>query len=272
MDVGSAHPWELEQRDAFRARFGEDVDAFDATRPVAPGVVFDDLVRLAELRSGSAVLEIGPGTGQATRRLAERGLHVLALEIDSRLAERATRNLSQFPDLGILTASFEEWDPSGALFDAVFACNSFHWVDPDAAFVKAAAVLRPAGHLAVLSTPVVVPEHASRFWWDVQDDWSAVGAARVDPATKHPDLIGDHGSAAEASGLFRSATVTRHPFEVSLTADQYVANLSTQSGVKQLTAHAQGELLARVKRRIEHEAERLTVHHLATLTVASRVQ
>jgi SAM-dependent methyltransferase len=122
-------------------------------------------MRLSGLGPGSTIVEIGPGTGQATRPLAERGLRVLALEIDPRLADRARRNLAAFPDVSVRTTSFEAWDPGTATFDVVFACNSFHWVDPDIRFAKAAMVLNPQGHLVVVSTPVVVPEGASQFWW-----------------------------------------------------------------------------------------------------------
>jgi SAM-dependent methyltransferase len=134
-------PWETDQRDAFRGRVGEGPDAYDRTRPVAPDSLFDDIVQLAGLKPGSMVVEIGPGTGQATRRLAERGLRILALEIDPRLAARARHNLGAFPDVSARTTSFEAWHLGEATFDVVFACNSFHWVDPDIGFVKAAAVL-----------------------------------------------------------------------------------------------------------------------------------
>jgi SAM-dependent methyltransferase len=272
VDVGTtpAQPWETGQRDAFRVRFGEDADAYDRTRPVAPDSVFEEAVRLAGLRPGSTVVEVGPGTGQATRPLAERGLRVLALEIDPRLADRARHDLVGFPHVSVRTTSFEGWDPHDETFDAVFACNSFHWVEAEVRFVKAAAVLKPHGHLVVVSTPVVVPEGASRFWWDVQDDWVAVGAERVDPATKHPDLVGDLGSAVRASGLFEEPVVTRRRFDISLTAEEYATNLSTQSGVKELRPEAQAELVERVRRRVDARGGRLTVHHLAVLTVASR--
>jgi SAM-dependent methyltransferase len=258
------------QREIFRARFGEDPDAYDRTRPVAPDGVFDDIVRLARLRAGSTVVEIGPGTGQATRPLAERGLRVLALEIDPRLAARASQNVAGLPNVSVRATSFEAWRPGDSSFDAVVACNSFHWVDPDVRFVKAAAVLKPDGHLVVVSTPVVVPDGASRFWWDVQDDWAAVGAQRVDPATKHPDLVDDPGSVVRASGLFEEPTAARHHFEFSLTAQEYAINLSTQSGVKELPAEAQAELLERIRRRIEAHGGTLTIHHLAVVTVAKR--
>jgi SAM-dependent methyltransferase len=263
-------PWESANRDLFRATFDEDPDAFDRTRPVAPPIVFDDVARLARLTRGSAVLEIGPGTGQATRPLAARGFRVTALELGPALAERARHNLAAFAGVDVVTTSFEAWDPGGAQFDSVFACNSFHWIDPDVRFVKTAALLAPAGHLVVLSTPWVVPDDADRFWWDVQDDYMAIGAERVDPATKHPDRIGDLGRAVSDSGLFEDPTIRRHRFDVTFTADDYAANLSTQSGTKQFTPDARAQLIARVKRRIEGRGGTVTAHLLAVLTVAQR--
>ena len=43
----------------------------------------------------------------------------------------------------------------------------------------------------LLATPWVVPDDAERFWWDVQDDYVAVGGVRVDPAQSHPDRVVD---------------------------------------------------------------------------------
>jgi len=263
-------PWETGQRDAFRVRFDEDPDAYNRTRPVAPDSVFDDTMQLAGLHPGSTVLEIGPGTGQATRPLARRGTRILALELGPQLARRAHQNLAGFPDVTVRATTFEAWDPGDATFDAVFACNSLHWIEPDIRFVKTAAVLKPHGHLVVVSTPVVVPEDASQFWWDIQDDWVAVGAERVDPATKHPDLVDDLGSAVRASELFEEPTVTRHRFGISLTAEEYASNLSTQSGVKELPPEARAELVERARRRVEAHGGTLNVHHLAVLTVAKR--
>src|SRR4029453_12207386 len=116
-------PWETRAREGCRAGFDDDADAYDRTRPVAPSEVFDELVALAGLAPGSSVVEIGPGTGQATRPLAERGLRIVALELGPRLADRARRNLAPFPAVEVVTTSFEAWDPAAARFDAVVACN-----------------------------------------------------------------------------------------------------------------------------------------------------
>lgn len=262
--------WETDQRESLRATFDEDAEAYERSRPVAPEVVFDEALNLASLRSGSSVVEIGPGTGQATRRLADRGLEVVAIELGRHLAGRARKNLAQFSHVTVVTSSFEAWDPLGQRFDAVFACNSFHWVDPAVRFVKAAEVLSPGGHLVVLSTPWVIPEGADEFWWEVQDDWEAVGAQRIDPATKRPELILDLAPAVRASRLFEEPIITRHLFDVTFSADEYATNLSTQSAVKELPGTSQAELVERVRRRIEQRGGHVTAHLLATLTVATR--
>jgi SAM-dependent methyltransferase len=262
-------PWEsTEERLHFRTTFDEDAEAYDRSRPVCPPQVFDDVVVLAGLGRGSKVVEIGPGTGQATRPLAERGIDVLGLELGPAMADRARRNLVVLPGVEIVTTTFEAWDAGGRRFDAVFSCNAFHWIDPELRFAKSAAMLRPGGHLVLVSTPWVVPTDAERFWWDVQDDFFAVGAEREDPATKHPDLARDSSASLVRSGLFHDPIQRRYPFDVEFTADAYVDNLSTQSGMKRFEPDARRELFRRVHDRITGNGGTVRAHLLALLTIA----
>jgi hypothetical protein len=69
--------------------------------------------------------------------------------------------------------------------------------------------------------------------------------------------------------LFDEPAVTRHPFDVTFTAEDHVANLATQSGVKELPTEAQAELLERIHRRVTTQGGTLTVHHLAVVTIAT---
>ena len=99
------------KRHVLRATFDDGAEGYDDARPVAPPEVFDDLVALAGLEPGARVLEIGCGTGQATLPLAERGFSILAVELGANLAELARRKLAAYPEVEIVTSSFEEWDP-----------------------------------------------------------------------------------------------------------------------------------------------------------------
>jgi 16S rRNA (adenine1518-N6/adenine1519-N6)-dimethyltransferase len=57
------------------------------------------IVRVADVAPEDVVLEVGPGIGSLTLALLETGSHVVAVEIDPRLAERLPRTVAEFaPD------------------------------------------------------------------------------------------------------------------------------------------------------------------------------
>ena len=58
---------------------------YDRLRPSPPAAFVDDLVALAPKR----VLDIGCGTGKVAKALAARGLSVLGVELDPRMAALA---------------------------------------------------------------------------------------------------------------------------------------------------------------------------------------
>jgi SAM-dependent methyltransferase len=139
-------------RERLRSTFDQAAELYDRARPRYPAGLFDDLAELAGIGPGSSVLEIGPGTGQATVALAERGCRVVAVELGAALAAVARRNLARFPAVEVVTAPFEDWPLPEEPFDLVLAATAFHWIDPDVRVVKAADALRPGGVLATVTT------------------------------------------------------------------------------------------------------------------------
>ena len=67
-----------------RLVFGEVAGLYDRARPGYPASLIDDLVRWAQ--PGARALEIGAGTGKATRLLAARGVSVLGIEPSAEMA------------------------------------------------------------------------------------------------------------------------------------------------------------------------------------------
>jgi len=114
---------------ALRGGFDDDAEVYQRTRPVCPPELFDDLMRLAHLSPGDRVLEIAPGTGQATVQLAERGLAITAVEFGASLAAVARRRLAAFPAVEVVTSAFEDWQPQDEQpWNAVIVFNALHYL------------------------------------------------------------------------------------------------------------------------------------------------
>src|SRR5262245_50632003 len=129
-----------------RETFGEDAALYDRMRPGYPAALFDDL---AALTVGARVLEIGPGTGQATASLLERGYRITAIELSSSLAAVLRAGFGE--RVSVHVGDFERFRSADA-FDLVFSATAFHWIDPAVALLRVADVLRPGGALATVRT------------------------------------------------------------------------------------------------------------------------
>src|SRR5580658_384251 len=130
--------------------FDEVAAEYDRHRPAYPDKLIDQACRVAGIGPGDHVLEVGCGSGQLTRGLAARGLHVTALEPGPSLIALARQNLEGAGEVEFVNARFEEATLTHAHFRAVFSASAFHWIDPEAGWQKAADVLAPGGTLALV--------------------------------------------------------------------------------------------------------------------------
>ena len=131
--------------------FDEIAAEYDRIRPVYPDELVDQACQVAGIGPGDQVLEIGCGSGQLTRALAARGLHVTALEPGTNLIALARQNLAGAGAVEFMNARFEDASCPRGHFRAVFSASALHWVDPKVSWLKIADVLVPGGTLALIS-------------------------------------------------------------------------------------------------------------------------
>jgi len=130
--------------------FDEIAAEYDRHRPAYPDELVDHACRVAGIRSGDRVLEVGCGSGQLTRGLAARGLHVTAVEPGKSLIALARQNLAGAGGVEYVNDQFEDALLPREQFQAVFSASAFHWIDPEVSWQKAADVLVPGGTLALV--------------------------------------------------------------------------------------------------------------------------
>jgi SAM-dependent methyltransferase len=147
-NAGQARAWDGDEGAYWAehaSRFDRAVAAYHGTFMAACGIA-----------AGERVLDIGCGTGQATRdaaRAAEPG-HALGVDLSARMTGLA-RRLAAGQDIG--NASFEQADAqihpfaAGSFDVAISRTGTMFFGDPAAAFANIGRALRPGGRLVMLA-------------------------------------------------------------------------------------------------------------------------
>jgi 16S rRNA (adenine1518-N6/adenine1519-N6)-dimethyltransferase len=82
------------------------------------------IARLADVESGDAVLEIGPGLGSLTLALAERGAHVRALELDRHVMRALEHVVADVPGISLQRGDALTYDYATELEARPWICVS----------------------------------------------------------------------------------------------------------------------------------------------------
>lgn len=109
MDVrGLLRRWDLEPSKALGQNF------------LVEPAVLDRIVAAADLTPDDVVLEVGPGTGALTERLARRARRVVAVELDRRLMPVLESVLSPFDNVELVQGDILALDPVDLIGDAPY--------------------------------------------------------------------------------------------------------------------------------------------------------
>jgi SAM-dependent methyltransferase len=262
-------------RDRLRVTFDTVADRYHQVRPAYPDQLYDALISAAGLLPGARLLEVGCGTGKATRPLAERGFSITCLEPGPRLAAVARRDLAGRGDVHIIEKTFEDWRPHGAeRFDLVFAATAWHWIDPAVGYRLAWRALRPGGHLAIWGAGHVLPADGDPFFRAIQDVYDEVGeglppGTRFSTPGRQPTIRG----AIEASGLFAVTSTAEFIWELRYTAEEYISLLGTFSGHIAMAQWQRDRIYAEIRRRLAARPDGTLLRHWgALLHVARRLE
>ena len=128
--------------------FGKVREAYAEARQLFPAEVFDYLWSHATANSPH-VLDLGCGTGIATRQLSERdNAIVIGCDADEEMIEEAQRISSP---LSYFVAQANKLPFDVSSFDMVTAFSAFHWFRDDESLAEIKRVLKPDGVLGVVN-------------------------------------------------------------------------------------------------------------------------
>ncbi len=136
----------------FRKTFDKIPEDFDKYRPRYCGELFEELTRKCELDPNKKVLEIGPGTGQATEPILKTGCDYTAIELGENFTAFMQEKFASYSNFHIINADFEKHDFKKDAYDLVYSAATIQWIPEQIAFSKTYDMLKPGGYLAMFMT------------------------------------------------------------------------------------------------------------------------
>lgn len=224
--------------------FGAVAAAYEEFRPGYPEVLVDEILSYAG-RSIRTALEIGAGTGKATRVFAGRGIAVTATDPDAAMLDEMRKHVPASVDS--VQGALEDLSLTST-YDLVFAAASLHWTERAGRWSRVAALLNADGVFASFGGQLCLADadldeavRLARAEFLADDEVPSPDGTCEDSAMQWP------GSELVGSSLFddvRQSTIERR---TTMSADDYIKHLSTISAYLELAAPVRQTVFARVR-------------------------
>jgi SAM-dependent methyltransferase len=244
--------------------FGAVAAAYERFRPCYPAELADRVLAYAQ-RPIRTALEIGAGTGKATRAFTGRGITITATEPDPAMLAELRKHVP--PDVITVQAAFEDLRLTES-FGLVFVAAALHWTEPAGRWPRMAALLEPGGVFASFGGQTHLTDEAVR---------EAVRAARApfvaDDGVPSPDGTPPDspmqwpGTELQRSDRFADVRQALVGHRLTMSARDYVGHLSTVSAYLQLETSQQEQVLDQIMQVLP---EQVSVTADVTLHLARR--
>lgn len=251
-----------------RRSFDGAAEIYHGIRPDYPAPMFEDLFRL--LPGHPAILEAGPGTGQATRDLLSRGAAVHAIEIGPAMAAKLREALPS-PALTITIGDFEEADVGEHVFDAVFSATAYHWISPKAQVDRPVSVLKPGGVVAIVDLNQVSSPDDKGFFAAAQPIYERYGQGHAGPQAPERNAVDPPiHRVLRGDPRFLNVEVRTYDWNQTYSAAGYRKLMLSYSSTQMMTPAARQGLLDDMENFARHQfGDQVTRPIVVTLTTAT---
>ena len=225
------------------------------------------MIRAAALSSGARLLEVGSGTGRATRLFTGHGFDITCIEPVPEMAAVARESNGDKGSITYVSSTFEEWTPPEQPFDMAFSGQAFHWVDPAISYPKLANVVRPGGTVALfwytpsLADPGLV-EEVDRLYVEL--------AAEIGSHLYRPSRFDSAGDHLRNTPTVHSVQRSEYREMRTDTTAAWLAMLGTTSDHLALPADRRSKLIDAIGEAIARRGE-AEVRVVTRLWLATRV-
>ncbi|MDF2545114.1 MAG: methyltransferase [Anaerosolibacter sp.] len=129
--------------------FDEVVLNYEKRRPNYGAELFREIIKYGEITMDKSVIEVGCGTGQATKPFLEAKCKVIAVELGENLASYTRNKFRDYSNLEVIQSSFEDYECDNSSFDMLYSATAFHWIPDEIGYKKAYKIIKNGGTIAL---------------------------------------------------------------------------------------------------------------------------
>lgn len=199
---------------SFQPRFGHAAAEFERYRPEYPPGLFEHILDRVVARPRQRAMDLGAGTGKATRALLPHFREVIAVEPDPGMAAKLKED---FPQAVVHNATAEEFSHPPSTVDLVTVANALHWMDAARVFPNVHSWLGPRAILAVFDRPLpkTIPAIDAITLGEIRGPWRPHRDERLGRKYVWQDQV----RAAEG---FEVLEETRFPYVIPMSPSDFV--------------------------------------------------
>jgi trans-aconitate methyltransferase len=215
------------------------------------------------------ILEVGPGTGQATKDLLARGAVVHAIEIGPATAAKLRENLPS-GRLRVSVGDFETIRLPPASADVLFSATAYHWISVAAQTDRPADLLHPGGGVAIVDLIQVTSAVDHGFFDAAQPIYARYGEGHAGPpASTREDVDPPIRGVLEDDDRFEQVAVRQWDWDQTYSAADYRRLMLSYSPTQMMDPNDRQGLLDDMEDFVNTEfGGQITRPLVATLTTA----
>lgn len=240
---------------------------YDSIRPDYPDELFNDIFSLCSLSEKSKVLEIGMGSGKATKPFLDTKCELIGIEPGADLANIAVERFKRYSNFSSQLKTLQEYECDSDTFDLIFSATAFHWIPEEYGYIRVHKLLKCGGVFA-------------RFAYHAGRDTVHPGLAD-EIHKQYAKYLGRSGTKTEFSTIdaaktanialkygFTDASHKIYYNPKNFTADEYMLLLKTYPDHMKLDAKLRAQLFDGIYSAINNHGGVITINYVVDLELA----
>lgn len=252
-----------------RLTFNEDVENYEKWRPTYCDELFEDIIEYSQIDQSKTAIEIGIGTGQATRPFVETGCELTAIELGKDLAEYSKMKFLEYKNFTVRNTAFEEFECPDGSIDLIYSATAFHWIPEETGYSKVSKLLKTDGTLALFWNRPFVSRENDELHQNIQSIYQKFRPSSAKIVEHDTERYESRKKTIQAYG-FREIEFKLFHLTRAFSSSDYIALLNTYSDHRSMPSTPKELIENEIKEAILRFGDVLNVYDTIDLYLARK--